>query len=840
MKLSNIASIWWVRLRARLGQELLALAGIAVGVSLLFAALVANTSLIGSFERTMNGLVGDARFQLMARGGVPMGESTVRDVQRLEGVKAAAPALEARIEVEGPNGSRSVVLIGFTPAFARVNTAVASRFSAAYVATTPAIALPAPLAQSLGLVLGQRVTLNINGVKSKASLAAQLAEAQIGALVDSPIGVAPLRYVQRLSGQPGKITRVFVLPDDGRDAEVEAGLRRLAGQRFDVRPADFEAELFRQASQPSNQSTSMFSIFSAMVGFLFAFSAVLLTVPARRLLIDDLLLEGYGAATTMKVMLFDALALGVSASALGILVGDQIVRQIFSAPPSFLGLAFPYGAERIVTPDSIVLAALCGVLASCIAVLVPTAAAVNDERKPIGRTTEPGPRRRARADLLVVAGLAAVAAGIAVVVSAPGSANVAIGGLVFLTAGMLLLLPVLLRLIVAGIDVSTGSLRSVVPYVALADLRSRATRIRAVAVAATGAVAVFGSVALQGAHADLQRGLDRTSQDLAAIGDVWAVPPGRANLLATVPFRAPELAMPRGIERLASFRGGFLDIGDRRVWVLGSPSTSRMPVPRGQVLAGDAASAARRIRAGGWVLLSETVASALGVGVGDRIVLPTAIPIKLRVAALTTNMGWPPGAIVMGADDYARAWGSEAVSAVQATLAPGTSPGEGARALRAALGPNSGLDVQTAATRERDQRAASREGLVRLSQIATLVLVSAMIAMATAMTGLIWQRRPFLASVKLEGYSAGELWCSLVVQAALLVGAGCAIGAAFGLLGQRLLARALSEVTGFPVSYVLAWPSALLTCVAVTTVVVTIVSIFGYRAAQIAPESEFA
>lgn len=835
MKLSNIASLWWIRLRARLGQELLALVGIAVGVALLFAALVANASLVGSFQRTMDGVVGEARFQVTARGGGTIDEAMTARVQRLAGVDAAAPVLEVRARVVGPDGARSVVMIGVTTDYTSVNGAITRKFSTEYLARQRAIALPQPLTRALGLALGQEALLNINGVDRPARIAAQLSEDQIGALVDSPIGVAPLRYAQDLAGERGRISRIFVLPQGGSDEEVEASLKQLVGAGFDVRPADFEAQLFRQASEPSNQSTAMFSAFSAMIGFLFAFSAVLLTVPARRLVVTDLLLEGYGGATALKVMLFDALLLGAAASALGIVLGEQVSRHVFSKPPSFLGLAFPYGTERIVTVSSVAVAALGGIAASCAAVLVPTAFAVRSERhRGIG-----GPSRRRRRlsiDPLPVSGGAALAAGTVIAITAPDSVVLAVAGIVLLTVAMLLLLPALLQLLVTALDRATSSLRSVVPYVATTDLRSRTSRVRALAVTATGAIAVLGSVALQGAHADLQRGLDRTSIDLASIGQVWAVPPGDANLLATVPFDAPDLDLPEGIERLDRYRGGFLDVGDRRVWVIGSPATARHPVPRGQVRDGNAALVAKRIRTGGWVVLSSRVASDLGVGAGDRVVLPTPVPVPLRVAAVTTNMGWPPGAIVLNADDYARLWGSDAVSALHATPSPGTSPDESAIALRAALGPGSGLDVQTAEMRERDQRAASREGLVRLRQIAALVLVSAMIAMAAAMAGLIWQRREFLAFVKLEGYSVGEVWRALIVQAALLVGAGCVIGAVFGLLGQQLLARALVEVTGFPVDYVLAWPNALVTCLVVTTVVVLVVAIVGRRAAQIEPE----
>ncbi|HMJ02560.1 MAG TPA: FtsX-like permease family protein [Conexibacter sp.] len=68
----------------------------------------------------------------------------------------------------------------------------------------------------------------------------------------------------------------------------------------------------------------MFSVFGALVGFLFAFSAMLLTVPNRRRLIDDLDIEGYSPGAILKILLFDALALGIAASVLGILLGGSV------------------------------------------------------------------------------------------------------------------------------------------------------------------------------------------------------------------------------------------------------------------------------------------------------------------------------------------------------------------------------------------------------------------------------------------------------------------------------------------------------------------------------------
>src|SRR5262249_53667460 len=158
-------------------------------------------------------------------------------------------------------------------------------------------------------------------------------------------------------------------------------------------------------------------------------------------------------------------------------------------------------------------------------------------------------------------------------------------------------------------------------------------------------------------------------------------------------------------------------IGNRRALVVGTPPDARRLVPRGQIVSGDAALVESRLRDGGWVLVSLAIARELNLRAGDRFTLPAPIPTTFRIAAISSNVGGPPGAIVLNADDYARAWGTPAneVSALTATLAPGERAADAARELRTRLGPSSGLSIQTAAQRDDDQRVASRQGLTRLT-----------------------------------------------------------------------------------------------------------------------------
>ena len=74
------------------------------------------------------------------------------------------------------------------------------------------------------------------------------------------------------------------------------------------------------------------------------------------------------------------------------------------------------------------------------------------------------------------------------------------------------------------------------------------------------------------------------------------------------------------------------------------------------------------------------------------------------------------------------------------------------------------------------------------------------------------------------------LWLALFWESALLLGSGCAIGAAFGVYGQLLLSHALLTSTGFPVLFSARIPVAIDSFLVVAAVAVATVAILGYRA----------
>ncbi len=859
MRPANVLRLYRVRLRARLAQECLAVLGIAAGVALLFASQVSSSSLQSSVGELTHGIAGDATLQLLARAPQGFPQSTLERVRRIPGVRTAAPLLEADANASGPRGSESVELVGADSSLAKLGGALVRHAELTPFGGVGAVVLPAPLARSIGVTrFGQEATFQLAGHTGTAPLYEQLYARQIGALVGTPVVLAPLAFAQELAGVGARVSRILVQPAPGSEAHVRVALERIAAGRLNVEPIGYDETLFAKAAAASNQSTALFAAISALVGFLFAFNAMLLTVPQRRRLIADLRRDGYSPRTVIAVLTLDALVLGVIACALGLALGEELSIHLFHANPAFLSLAFALGSAREVSWQAVALAAGGGMVAAIVAVLSPLrdifskdplAAIAGPDRKAtaasdlpreagtatlhgrLGSAFDAARARLEQASLLPLAGLACLAGATAILLAAP---DAALPGMVLLFGALLLELPLALGVALALVKRLAGRITSPVAHVATMELR--AARARAMAIAATGAVAVFGSVAIQGAHGDLLAGLEGAARDMNAFTDVWVAPAGSYNLLQTAPFdptlRTRLQRLP-GVRAVGLYRSGLLDYGERRVLVIAPPRTAVPLLPADQIVQGDPLQATERLRTGGWVVLSRALAEEHHLHIGEAFTLPSPDPRRFRVAALSTNLSWEPGAIVMNATDYARAWGSGDATAYAVTLAHGVTPGQGAREIERALGPpsRSGLAVETAAQHAARQSALSRQALARLTQIAALIPLAAVLAMAAAMGALVWQRRPRLAKLKLEGLARAELWRTILLESLLLVGVGCLTGAIFGLYGQQLADRALADAINFPVVHSVTALAGLESLALVSATALAILALPGYIAA---------
>jgi hypothetical protein len=260
------------------------------------------------------------------------------------------------------------------------------------------------------------------------------------------------------------------------------------------------------------------------------------------------------------------------------------------------------------------------------------------------------------------------------------------------------------------------------------------------------------------------------------------------------------------------------------------------PIPATQLLSGGLGTATKRVRGTGWAVLSKSLAAEHHLHIGEAFALPSPQPFTFRLAGVSTNLGWPPGTVIMNSDDYARAWANPAPSAYQIQTAASVVPAvEREVVARALLGTR--LSVETAAEREQLHYAAAAQGLSRLTQIRLLIILAAILAVVGAIGAMLWSRREQIAVMKCHGREKGELWRSLLCESGVVLAAGGAVGAVFSLYAQLLGSHSLSTVTGFPVVFDIEGSAAIASFALVIFITLAVLAIPGYLVVRVSPST---
>ncbi|ADB50387.1 ABC transporter permease [Conexibacter woesei] len=843
MKLRTLLYLYGWRLRAHPFQELLAGVGIAAGVALLFAVQVANTSITGSVDKLLSGIVGSADMHVTSVASDGLNTRAVTAVRATPGVDVAAPVLERRAILVGPSESQPFELFGVEPSLATLGGTLTRNFGESGLSLPErGIVLPSELARATGLQAGSTATVAIGGRPVRVPIAAVLGADQIGDVSRSPLAVARIEYAQEISGMRGRVTSIFVRAQPGAAGEARAALRTLADGRFDVGDADVMVRRLQKATEANDQSTALFSAISAMVAVLFAFNAMLLTVPDRRRFVAELRTQGASVGQVTAVIGSQALILGVVASAAGLLAGDFLSRTVFDGVPGYLAFTFPIGTQRVVPASAVILAFAAGVLAALVAGGRPLLDAFSrgNLEAAYDEEGEPGEGISMR-QRLVLLGVAIVllfvtAIGVAIEPSA------AVVGVLVLTVAALAAMPAIFAGCMWLLDWIAERLN--LKLLMIAVMSARASMTRSVAVASIAAVAVIGNVAIGGARNDLVSGLQAGYADHLRTADMWITTAGQSLTTDTFTITDPAVRRLRdapGISAVRHYQGGMVDSGSRRIWLIARPRDDATIVPASQIVEGNATAATEQVRRGGAAAVSGVLAKSQGVGIGDSVTLPTPQgELQLRIAALVSNLSWGPGAVILNADDYARAWQTTDPSAIEIDLTPGTTAAAAKRTIAEALGSRAdALDIQTRAELLAEFEGLLNQGLTRLTQISALLLIASALALAVAMSASVWDRRRLLAAYKLEGVKRRQIGGMLLYEGASVLAVGCLVGVAAGVYGHLLGNRWLELTTGYPAPFSLQIGHMLSLVALVLLLSLAIVALPGYLAARVPPRLRF-
>jgi putative ABC transport system permease protein len=788
-------------LRENPARELLSGLGVVVGVALVFATLTMNGSIYASSSQIMNALAGRAQLQASALSASGVPEALT--LRPFPGVTASAPALEAPITLRHGTHSVATQLVGVSPKVLTLSRAMAN----IPIGDGSGLALPSTLARQLGVSPHDRVSVIARGAVTSARVQTVLGSENVGPIARSLVAFSYLPYAQRLLDMPRQITSVLARAAPGKEELARSSLERLEPQMRAGRTSD-QSALLRQALRPQAESTSFFVLLAAVVGVLLVGTATMLSAGERRRELASLWLQGYSRRQLVAIVLSQGLALGFVGSLLGVLIGAG-VAALYAESPDYLASAFPLGTGTVLSIPLAIAVLFAGTLATCACVgwVLLDVRGLRENASPALRGLTPRGRHVALLGGVALATLSAFVAS-------------SLLAALLLAAVVVLVVPSVLALFTAA--ARRGERRSSLTGASLAAGGIRAAELRALALAVTAGVGVFGALVAVDVHRDLLHGLEGGYRSYVSSATVWVTAPG--DNLATSPLDAQAPATARSVPGVRSVRpyyGGWLDMAGRRVWMIARSA----PLPAGQLVRGDRARADEQLANGDSMAMSEQLARTLGLRIGDQARIPTPLgPHTLRLAATSTNLGWSSGIVFLPVKDYV-SWFGATPTALEVE-----APASAVSALRRALG--AGADVQTAGERAQIADALPRQGLQRLSAIAWLLVLTVSISVALALCSTIWQRRAELASLRLQSFTSRALQRVLVWESLIVVGAGLIVGVLAGVWGHLAADQYLRSSTGYPIEH----SADLLEVLGVGALVILVTSLIlalpGYLAAR--------
>ena len=752
-------------------QMALAILGVALGVAVVVAVDLANESARRGFELSVADLSGRTTHQIFG-GPAGLDERLYPELRQQFGAYPSAPMIDTYASIAG----ETVHLLGVDPlSEARLRDHLDEADGAVgELLTNPEAALLAAVtAKRLALRVGDRFTLSVNGYRHPLELVG-LIQSQGAAAASDGLLLVDIATAQELTGQVGRLSRIDLRLPAGAAGEVAAArLRAWLPPAAELLPAGTRTASMQQMTRAFRTNLTAMSLLALVVGMFLIHNTMTFAIVQRRGLLGTLRLLGVTRGGLFRVVLGEAVLVGLAGTGIGLLgglaLGQALVRLVTrTINDHYFVLTV---SDYLITPLPLLKGVLLGLAATLLSALLPALeAATTSPHAALQRSRlESGAHRLA--PRLALAGLAM--AGLALLVLSYPSRAIGPGftALFLLIVGLALISPALVSLFSRAVSPLLGRLFGVQARLAVRGVAAGLSRTGVAIAALMLAVATVVGVGVM-------------VESFRATVAVWLQSTLRADIYVAVPSERSAAVRgtldPSLIEAIGKLAGVAHYSTGRRVTVqsagvstevlaLGLPSEL---TPRYLLKAGDPALVWQAFRAGEAVLISEPLAWHRKLAVGDTLTLRTdAGPQDFPVAGIYYDYGTEHGQVLMPRLLYDRYFEDRGVSALGLYLASGVEANQvmtGVRRLAAV--PDRGQQLLVRDSREiREMSLAIFDRTFTITQVLRLLAVLvAFVGILSAFMALQLERAKELATLRAIGLTPSQLGGLVTLQTSFM------------------------------------------------------------------------
>jgi len=787
MKSSIIFRLITRNIQRRALQSALFILGVALGVAVMVAIDLANTSSKQAFALSTESVTGRATHQIIGGpGGLPT--DLYRQLRLALNLRNSAPVVEGDALVR-ELGDRAFRVLGIDP-FAEppfrsylsvidvggVEEAAQTAFNAIneFIVTPNSVLITSTTAATYGIGIGDTITLLTaeRAVEARVVGLLQTDDSGSGQALDNLI-IMDISTAQEIVGVAGQLSRIDLILPDGFDlAQIEA-----------ILPAGATITTPRAQSNALGQMTAAFelnlqalSLLALVVGIFLIYNTVSFSVVQRRALLSIMRSVGATKAQIFGIVLGEALLLGfvgtIFGLGLGIIFGRAAVGLVAQ---TISDLYFAVDVQTVsVDLFTMVKGAVIGIGASLLAALIPSYEAT--------RTAPAGSLRRSQIEeftrkLIVpvtVLALVMIAIGVLMLLIPSNNLIFSFGALFTIIVGGALLTPGFLVVMMVLVTPITSRLFGVVGRMAPRAVARSLSRTAVAVAALTIAVSVIVGVSVM---IDSFRGTVADWLETTLGADIYISPP---QLTAT----RVEANVDAGLEtQVAAVAGvGRVVIG-RNVRVI-APDFPELPPVNLNVASGEVVSGVRRfvwsavpdgdylaaLSAGeGAIMVSEPFAFRRGITPENNQLrlLTDRGERTFTVIGVYYDYATDQGAVFMTEDVYRRLFDDVYISTLAVFLAPDTDSARAVDDIRTTLAGTQMIVQSNRALRDSVFEVFERTFAIT-SALRLLAVIVAFIGILSALLSLQLEQTRQYGVMRAIGLTPGQLWAYTFIQTGLM------------------------------------------------------------------------
>jgi putative ABC transport system permease protein len=835
----RLASLAWRALLARPLRTALTIAGVALGVAALTAAIVVGSSSQAALRAATADLLGAADVRLRAFDPAGFGPRSLQALRSVEGVQTAAPVSERQLLVTTAPGDDeqvfTLLVLGVDP---EVDAAIRPPRlrDGEPLGTTgaPEALVPASWAARTGLGIGDELRLAGDRPGTPRLVIVGLLEDRgLAALGGGDVLIMARDVLDESLLTPAPISAIDL---ELADANPDAALTRATSvltEPYVVETPDAAAARLAPEGTSFSTVAVLFALVALVVGGFLVANAMAMTVTERTRELALLRAAGTTSRQVLGIVARQAVVIGLVGAAIGLASGIALAalligalettRAVLTAGLSLpvIGLAVAFGLGIVVT---LVSAALPAARAAGVSPL--------DGLRP-SRLPERHLGERLRPVLLAEGAFVALAV-LLLLTLGPETAIVpvvvALVALVGGAVGTAFLLAPLGRVVGSPFEWFFGA-QGMLGRANLARDRARTGLTVGAMMIALAAVVALGTVA-ESARTGVEERVASVLPGGHAIrsGVPLEVDAYRATLDATTGLRAASPVLEVPVVRVT---------GDEREETIVAGIDPNLFADEGALLIDGASrdDAFDALRAGGAVLVPQSLAVRAGIDVGDVVTLgiPGGEAHEFSVAGLlevSLPARTPDGALLVSAADARERFGATAAS-LWVMVPSGEVPASAfASAVRETA---AGLAAQPLTARDlAAELSRTLDSLIGLFDVLALVsVVIAALGIVNTLAMGVSERVREIAILRSHGMTVGQVQAMVVAEAAMM-------GAIAGILALGVgLVVALALVSGSPSTELsaglrLPWP-LLVAVVLVGTGVAALAGLYPARVAATLP-----